>query len=491
MVNSKIISLNRLILKAFFVLLLFTGGHATGQSLPSKPNIILIIADDVGWNDLGCYGNNTIHTPNIDRIASEGMKFTNAYLTTSSCSPSRTSIISGRYPHNTGAAELHTPLPPGIEIFPEMLREAGYYTAQAGKWHMGDAPRRGFDVIHDSDMGPGGEKMWVPVLKNRPEGQPFFLWLASLDAHRDWGVNQFQGQNDPDKITVPPFLVDTPSTRKDLASYYDEITRFDYYVGQVENELKRQKIADQTVIIIISDNGRPFPRCKTRLYDSGIKTPMIIKWPAGIGNEAKVCNSLVSVIDLAPTILDLAGVPASETFQGQSFKKLFIQPDAGFRNYIFAEHNWHDHEALERMVRTKDLMYILNLRPLLPNQGPADSNGSPSFSDLRNQRNAGRLSAAQADVFMTPRPREELYDCQKDPVQLINLASAPDMKDELMHLRQILQQWVDQTGDSNPGHLTGDWYSRESGDALDVERIRGEMPGASRHATMINKPGPF
>ncbi len=465
----------------------------TGQETTDRPNFILIIADDVSWNDLGCYGNQVVQTPHLDQLASDGLRFTNAYLTTSSCSPSRTSIISGRYPHNTGSAELHTPLPAGIEIFPEKLRDAGYYTAQAGKWHMGEAPRRGFDAIHDkgAEMGPGGEKMWVELLQNRPQDQPFFLWLAALDAHRIWGPNEFEGTHHPADIEVPPFLADDDSTRKDLALYYDEIARFDYYVGKVVDELEHQGISENTVIVVLADNGRPFPRCKTRLYDSGIKTPFIIKWPEGIPSKGEVCTSLISSIDLAPTILELADVPIPESFQGRSFRTLLQDPSMPFRQFVFAEHNWHDHEALERMVRTTDYLYIFNYRPQFPNQGPADSNNSLSFGALKAVRDQGELTAAQADVFVTPRPREELYDCHRDPLQLINRAADPVLHNKLDAMRRVMQLWIEQTGDSQPDHLTPDWYSRESGDALDVERVRGEMPGSSHEATRINNSGPF
>ncbi|MBY5958726.1 sulfatase [Membranicola marinus] len=471
----------------------FVTSYVTGQTSLDLPNIVLIIADDIGWNDVGCYGNEVVKTPNMDRIAREGMRFDNAYLTTSSCSPSRTSIISGRYPHNTGAAELHTPLPPEVGIFPEKLQEAGYFTGQAGKWHMGNAPRRGFDVIYDGrdDLGPGGEKMWVPLLQNRPKDQPFFLWLAATDAHRGWGPNMFEGQHHPEDVQVPPFLVDSLGTRMDLAKYYDEIMRFDYYIGEVERELKVQGVADQTLIMIISDNGRPFPRCKTRLYDSGVKTPLIVKWPHGMNGKGQTSGSLVSVIDIGATLLEVAGAPPLKSMQGQSFLKLFNAPNMPFRNYIFSEHNWHDHEALERMVRTRDYLYILNLRPNLPNQGPADSNNSPSFVELKDKRTKHQLTAAQVDVFLSPRPREELFDCQRDPLQLINIVADPAMDTKLSELRKIMMLWMEQTGDTHPEQLTPDWYSRESGAALDIDRKRGEMPGASQSAVSVSDPGPF
>ena len=464
---------------------------AAAQS-STPPNIILIIADDVGWNDLGCYGNPVVSTPNIDRIAQEGIRFTNAYLTASSCSPSRTSIISGRYPHNTGSAELHTPLPASVTLFPSLLQEAGYYTAQAGKWHLGDAARRGFDTIHDNgkENGDGGEALWLTTLRERPDDQPFFLWLAAIDAHRVWGPNEFSGKNEAAKITPPPFLADTDRTKQDLARYYDEITRFDDYIGKVEEELRRQGVLDNTIIIILSDNGRPFPRSKTRVYDSGMKTPFVVKWNAGLPKKGAVSNSLISVIDIAPTLLEVAGAETLPSFQGKSFGPVLQDPTREFRNYVFSEHNWHDHEALERMVRTKDYLYVLNLRPNLSNPGPADSNGSPSFQDLKDLRDTGHLTAAQADVFVVPRPAEELFDCRNDPFQLANIASLSDYQDTLKDLRQVLQQWRNETYDTTPDQLTGDWYDRETGKALDIKQLRGEMPGGMK-AVHTDAKGPF
>ena len=457
-----------------------------------QPNMILFIADDVGWNDIGCYGNKAVNTPNIDRIAQEGIRFTNTYLTASSCSPSRTSIISGRYPHNTGSAELHTPLPAMVPIFPELLKEAGYYTAQAGKWHMGEDARRGFDLIHDNDKknGDGGEEMWLSSLRERPKEKPFFMWFASMDAHRPWGTNDFSGQNDPGEITPPPYLANTEDTKKDLARYYDEISRFDAFIGRVEEELKSQGVLDNTIIIIMSDNGRPFPRDKTRVYDSGMKTPFVVKWNKGIVRKGAVSSSLISVIDIAPTLLELSGIEALPSFQGRSFAKVLENPAAEFRNFVFSEHNWHDHEALERMVRTKDYLYVLNLRPNLSNNGPADSNESPSFQDLKNIRDAGKLTSAQADVFIVPRPAEELFDCSKDPMQLLNVASLPECKKQLQDMRFVLQQWRDETADTTPDDLTKDWYDRETGGPLDIERTRGEMPGGEQ-AIKTPAKGPF
>lgn len=479
-------------IKYLLLLLVFTWiDIPIAKSQTDRPNFVIIIGDDISWNDLGCYGHPTVKSPNIDQLASEGIKFTNTFLTASSCSPSRCSIIAGRYPHNTGAAELHTPLPAGMPTLPGTLKKSGYYTASAGKWHLGQDAKEDFDLVVEKDNGTGGEKQWVRVMKERPKNKPFFFWFAAHDAHRIWHADDFGTPHDPTNSVIPPYLVDAEGTRKDLASYYNEIQRMDYYVGEVKKELKVQGVFDNTVIIIMADNGRPFPRCKTRVYDSGMKTPFIISWPRGQQGKGLESNSLISVIDIAPTFLELAGIETGPTFQGISFAKIIKNPSAEHRNYVFAEHNWHDYEAHERMVRTKHFMYLVNNRPQFSNQGPADSNNSPSYADLKDVRNVGKLNAAQADVFFTPRAHEELFDCFQDSQQLSNIASNDSYKEVLDDLRAVMNQWIVETGDDVPKNLTPAWYHTETGKALDIERVRGEMPGAKTKATENNNKGPL
>jgi N-sulfoglucosamine sulfohydrolase len=472
------------------ILVLATGIHAQNIEL----NFIIFIADDVSWDDFGCYGNKEVKTPNIDRLASIGTRFTNVYLTASSCSPSRNSIITGRYPHNTGAAELHTQPPIDMVSFPEVLRNHSYYSGQAGKFHMGKYAERGFDVLDrkGADIWDGGEKNWLKILRERPKTKPFFLWLASRDAHRTWGPNEFSGTHDPKNITPPFYLADGEETKTDIAQYYDEIKRFDYYVGEVINEVKNQQVLDNTLIIIMADNGRPFPNSKTRVNDRGMKTPFVVYWPNKIKSNGGVCKSLVSVIDIAPTILKLAGIEVPANFQGYSFDHLLTNPENMFRNYIFAEHNWHDYEAHERMVRNKNFMYIRNSRPNLPQLGPADAIGSPSFKDLKSLQAQGNLTAIQADYFMAPRPSEELYDCRRDSLQLLNVASVPEYQSALKEMRNILKEWMATTSDNIPSTLTRDWYLKEPGYIKTYHHsIRGEMPGATLEATKNNNKGIF
>ncbi len=453
------------------------------SQVSERPNLVYIIADDVSWNDFGCYGNQVVRTPNIDRLAAEGMLFTNAYLTASSCSPSRCSIISGRYPHNNGAAELHTPLPEDQIPFPLLLKEAGYYTVQAGKSHFGQAALRAFDHAYErEEAGSGGEERWVKCLRERPMDQPFFAWFAAFDAHRDWQADDFGTPHDPADVIVPPYLVDSEATRQDLASYYNEIGRFDFYIGEVVKELDRQGVTDNTLLLVMADNGRPFPRCKTRVYDSGMKTPLVIKWPAGIREKGSISNSLVSAVDIAPTMLNLAGLELPDYLQGKSFAPLFQDPEKEFRRYVFSEHNWHDYEAHERMIRSKDFLYVLNSRPEFPNGGPADSKRSASQKDLNTMREKGLLNAAQVDLFTVPRPREELFYLHDDPMQLMNRASVPTYQEVLKDYRQLLAGWRAATFDNTPARLSPDGFDRLTGARLPGQNnnndvLRGEMPG--------------
>ncbi|GEP96350.1 sulfatase family protein [Chitinophaga cymbidii] len=456
-----------------------------------QPNIILIIGDDISQEDIGCYGNPSIRTPHIDRLAANGLKFTNAFVTSSSCSPSRCSIISGRYPHNTGAAELHNPLPAHLAYFPELLKNAGYYTALAGKWHEGPNTKRAYDTLMGGKKinGDGGEEQWLNLIAHRPKNKPFFFWLAPFDAHRNWGAdNNGSWQHHPDSVTVPPTLIDNPATRRDIASYYNEIGRLDYYLGELNKALEQQGIADNTLIIFMADNARPFPGSKTRLYDRGVKTPFILQWPKSIARGG-VCSSLVSSIDIASTLLELAGLKPAETFQGKSFAKLLRHPEQPFRNYVFAEHNWHDYEACERSVRTKDFFYLLNLRPQLSNVGAKDVNTGASALALHKA--AGNLTALQADPYIAPRPAEELYDLKNDPAQEHNLVNDPAYKKQLAELKKILSQWRTQTADTTPEQLSPDWYDRRTSEPVAGRGKRGEMPGAAKQADRVNHKGPF
>ncbi len=464
------------------------GGTGSG---PNRPNIVLLIADDLAWNDCGPYGHPTVKTPNLNRLAAQGMRFQNAFVTTSSCSPSRASMITGLYPHSTDAEQLHWPLPARNLTFVELLKKAGYWTAAAGKWHLGDEVRDRFDRVREAD--PSGYQLptgkdasktaeqavqkdaasgctdWVSTLRARPGDKPFFVWLAALDPHRDYEKGIIPDPHDPEDAVVPPYLPDVAETRSDLALYYDEISRLDRFVGEVLDELAREGLDEDTIVAFISDNGRPFPRDKTTLYDGGIRTPLVIRWPSRI-KRGTVCSALASSVDLAPTFLQAAGVAVPKSFHGRSLIPLFDGPRGKIHDYIFAEDNWHDFEDLGRAVRSLRFKYIRNFYPDLPNTPPADAVRSPTYQAMRRLRDEAKLSSDQMRCFESSRPSEELYDTQADPHELKNLAGDPGYQKVLSQLRAELTKWQQKTKDRPAVKRTPDEFDRETGAPLSNRR---------------------
>ena len=473
-------------MNVFKPLIAFAICLAAGSLLADeRPNFVFFITDDVSAEDLGCYGSEFAQTPNLDRMAQEGMRFNNAYLSISSCSPSRCSMITGRYPHNTGAPELHTSLPADQKSFVQSLQAAGYHTVISGKNHMGKADALGFDVS-SGGKGPGKEEDWVGLLESRPKDKPFFCWFGSSDAHRGWTVDETAPEYDPEKVPVPPYLFDGPETREDLALYWHEVSRTDYYMGKLREELKRQGVEGSTYVFYCADNGRPFPRCKTRLYDSGIKTPLLIACPGRI--EPAVTDSIVSSIDFSATILDLAGVAKPETIQGVSFKAVLEDPSTVTRDYAFAEHNWHVFQAHERMVRFGDWLYIKNAFPERQNLCMEGDPSFPAGKELWDMEAAGKLKPEQRDIFQIPRAAEELYRVSKDPHQLTNIASNPEHAPVLEAARGLLEGWTEQTGDTVPENPTND--RQDAYKKKNPDHKRGTLPGEERGADKINAPGP-
>jgi N-sulfoglucosamine sulfohydrolase len=346
-------------------------------------------------------------------------------------------------------------------LFAGELQKAGYFTAVAGKYHIG--PKRAeFDTIYGS--GPSGCEFWVEALQDRPKDKPFFLWLAAIDPHRDYFPNTIPEPHNPEDVIVPPYLPDNDSTRKDLALYYDEISRMDDYIGQVMAELKNQGVDENTLVLFMSDNGRPFPRAKTRLYDSGIKTPFIVRWPAQIQKGS--ADAMISSIDIAPTFCELAGAGISETYQGVSFVPVLNDYFAETRDYIAAEHNWHDYQAHERAVRNNRYLYIRNAFPHLNASPPADAVRSITYQEMIKMYHAGELNPDQLDCFKDPRSPEELYDVLKDPYQFVNLAHDPDHEIVLTDMRNLLDSWIENTNDSIPVNPTPDKFDRWTGKQL-------------------------
>ncbi len=447
-------------------LLLFASGILAGGE---RPNIIWVIADDVGWKDLGCYGHPTIRTPNIDWLASHGVRFTNAFVTSPQCSPSRTAMFSGRFAHTVGAEDLHAPVPKGVRLLPSYLREGGYWTGNVGKLHLGPHAAHQFDVIRGFDRGGDLVGQWSAFLDDRPKDKPFFLAIGFTEAHRPFTKRPARPYKPSDAV-VPPYLPDHPIVREDLARYYDEITYMDEQIGKLIEKLRADGLLRNTVIFFFSDNGSPFPRCKCHLADSGVGTPLVVYWP-GVAPEGGVHSGLVSLVDLAPTVLEMVGMAVPEGWMGKSFLAAIRDPRRdGVRSAVFLERNWHDYEDHVRAVRTRRYKLIRNVFLNEPWMPPADVMRSPTARIMLRLREQGQLTVGQMMLFRAPRPPVELYDLEVDPWEFQNRAFDPEYEEVRRELEALLERWVRETADVSPLPRRPDEFDRWTGERLRPRR---------------------
>jgi N-sulfoglucosamine sulfohydrolase len=438
------------LLFAGFLLLIhpFAWAQASRKSTAGNPpNILVFIADDAGWRDFGCYGNQAIRTPAIDALASGGLRVERAFLTSPQCSPSRTSILTGEFAHTLGTEDLHTPLREGKPTLAAYLKEAGYYSGLIRKTHIGPHALKQFDYHHaaadESQLNEFREFL------NQSKNQPFFLWYAFVDPHRTYETGALNPPHNPAQVVVPPYLADTEATRRDLAMYYDEIGRMDKNIGLAVAELKTRRMLDNTLIIFLSDNGMPFTRAKGTLYDEGIRTPLIFHWPAVI-KPGRTSAEMVSVIHLAPTLLDIAGLAKPESMYGRSMKSLLRGEAFRGDSYVFSERNWHDCDEHMRSIRSDSFKLVKNAYIEWPHGTAADLAGSDSHQELLRLKKAGKLSEAQSLVFQAPRPVIELYNVVDDPYELNNLAYAAAYRPVISKLYAQLLSWMEATGDFPP-----------------------------------------
>ena len=432
---------------------------AAGQ----KPrNVVLIIADDLGL-DLGCYGNRAIRTPNLDKLAKRGVRFTRAYATVSSCSPSRASILTGLYTHQNGQYGLQHPphsqqTHPWVQSLPNLLRAGGYWTGLIGKFHVGPNSVYAFDQV--ITKGTGGNRDVAAMARlarefiGRREQRPFFLVYTFSDPHRaakgfaneKFAKDPAEVRYDPGKVNVPYHLPDTPEVRRDLAEYYQAVSRMDRGVGLLLDVLRAAGQLDDTLIVFISDNGRPFPGAKTTLYAAGIHLPLLVSGP-GVP-PGRTSDALVSYVDLAPTILDWAQAKGPKyKLPGRSLLPLLRGEEGKVRDAVFASHQFHEITMAYpcRAICTKKYKLILNLTPRLEYPLASDLWGSPSWQGIlkRGDKMMGQRSVA---AFLH-RPREELYDLSKDPDELRNVAADPAYAEVLTDLRRRIQAWREETND--------------------------------------------
>ena len=443
----------------------------TEQTLPKPPNLMLIVADDLGLQ-VGCYGNDRVGTPYTDRLAEEGMLFRRAFVCTAICSPCRATMYTGMYPQTNGMmgfAPQHR-MHDGVRPLPNWLKEMGYRTALIGKFHVSPPEAFQWDYYQGlSGMGAvikrdkNAYASRVRTFLEMAADGPFFLSVCFYDPHRPFplagggkGIKApVPNPHDPGEVIVPPKLVDDPAVREDLARYYDIARRFDEGVGAVLNELDKAGHRDDTLVLLTSDHGAPFAFAKTTLYDAGLNVPFVVRWP-GVVKPGSRTDRMVSFVDIAPTFLAAAGCPIPDEMDGRSFIPILRGEKPGGWDTIYGSHTDHirrTHFPM-RAIRTERYKYIRNLRPDIEFRNFAW--GTISFKRMMQLAETDPAVADRVEIFKH-RPLEELFDLEKDPYELHNLAGDPAHQPVLQELRQRLRTWMMQTDDP----LLNGWDPRE------------------------------
>lgn len=430
------------------------------QTVPTRPNILLAIADDWSWPHAGAYGDPTVKTPVFDRIAREGALFTRAFAAAPSCTPSRAALLTGRYPHQLEeGGVLHGFLPARFPVYTDLLEQAGYYVGFTRKgWGPGRFEAGG------RTRNPAGPPFtdFETFLRGRPAGRPFVFWFGSQDPHRPYEEGSGAASGiDLASIRVPAFLPDTPEVRSDLADYFFEVQRFDRELGDILDRLRTMGELDNTLVVITADNGMPFPRAKANVYDAGARLPFAMRWP-GRARAGLVSDAFISLSDLAPTFLEAAGLTPPDSMSARSILALAAGGGAQGRDKVFLERERHanvrrgDLSYPVRAVRTGEWLYIRNFRPdrwpagdpeMYVAVGPyGDIDGGVSKTLLLDRRDNPAI-ARFFGLATARRPAEELYDLRADPGQLINVAADPRRSAPKARLRRTLDEWMRTTGD--------------------------------------------
>jgi arylsulfatase A-like enzyme len=357
-----------------------------------------------------------------------------------------------------------------VDFITSYLREEGYFTGSNGKTHWGPNGDRQFDWYNQ------GFNSFDTFLK-AAKGKPFFFWAGFFDPHRPYQNQTIDTPHTSENVAVRNHLVNDERTRKDIARYYDEISRMDSVIGSYIEIMKQEKLLDDTFIIFLSDNGAPFPREKGSLYDTGIRTPFIISGPEVPKGE--IYDGLMSIIDLAPTVLDLAGLEKPDNMPGMSFSPLLNGDFVIAPEYIYSERNWHDCDEHMRSIRSDQYKLILNSYTERPHGTAADLANSPSWFSLLEKKAKEELTPEQKLIFTVPRPSVELYDLSDDPEEYNNLAFDPEYRQTAAYLLEALQTWMNDTDDFPSSYRTrSDHTDRITGIRyyFQVPELENELP---------------
>jgi arylsulfatase A-like enzyme len=459
--NRQLLALYRRVTALLTLVVLVVVASSLSAQAPQRPNILFISNEDMSPH-LGSYGDSMARTPNLDRLAAESLRFTSAFTTAPVCAPSRAAIITGMYQNAIGAQHMRTsfgavPEAPGpyeavppfyVKAFPEYLRAAGYWTSNNVKtdYQFGN-PFTVWDEISDSTDWRG-----------RPDkSQPFFSVINLVITHESRTFPNSPARRgkplvtDPVKVQLPPYYPDTPKVRQELARFYDDIADMDTQAGEILKRLEEDGLADNTIVVYWADHGDGLPRAKRSLYDSGLRVPLMIRWPKGMGpapfTPGSANDQLVSFIDLAPTVLAMAGVTIPKHMQG----RVLVGPKAGPEpRYVFAARDRMGGEYdMRRSARDHQFLYIRNFQPELPYAGFIPyRNESDIMQEILRLQAEGKLAGAPALWMANHRPAEELYDVRKDPFQIHDLSADPAHRDVLERMRAAVSEQMDRIHDT-------------------------------------------
>ncbi|MCE6991412.1 sulfatase [Dyadobacter sp. CY323] len=451
-------------LLAFVMMSIFLIVPVSAQTTAERPNIIFILSDDHSAPFLGTYGNRDLKTPNIDKLAKEGIQFNRAYTTAPQCVLSRASMMTGRSVIDIRMSRFSAPLSAGIVTYPELLRKSGYYTGIAGRtFHLdgGATPPETEEVFKKHNLRTFKNRVdflksgsddnalvqFKEFVSQVPQGKPFFIQVGYSDPHRVFDAKDFEP--DPDKLTIPPGMPDTKALREDLTGYLGEIQRLDKNIGLLLDEIEKSGLSKNTLIVFMGDNGGALLRGKGTLYDLGIHVPLIARWPGKIKSGSK-SESLISGEDLAPTFLEIAGVEIPKEITGKSFRATFNDNTAAPREYVYAVRGAHGSGLptntgafdLGRTVFNKNYKLVYNALWQLP-YFPVDFAGQPFWKELSEQHKSRKLDPQYSKLFFEEhRPMFEIFDLKNDPNEFNNLAGKPEFAAVEKDLKARLQEWM-------------------------------------------------
>ncbi|MDJ1479784.1 sulfatase-like hydrolase/transferase [Cytophagaceae bacterium YF14B1] len=424
------------------VLLVIVTLTVQAQKQTDRPNILWIVSED-NTTLLHCYGDEFATTPNLDKLAKEGVRYTNAFSTAPVCAPSRFTLITGMYPPAMGTEHMRStyPVPDFVKFFPRYLRDAGYYTTNNAK--------KDYNTV--DQLETWDESSDKASYKNRKAGQPFFA-VFNLNVSHESSIHRYKDSlhHDPNKVPLPPYHPPTTEFKHDWAQYYDQIEAMDAQAGKLLQQLKEEGLDENTIVFYYSDNGGVLGRSKRFMYESGLHIPLIIRFPKkyahlASGKAGTSTDRLVTFLDFAPTILSLLNIPVPEYLQGQAF--LGGQQKAP-RQYAFTFRGRMD-ECIDmvRSVRDKKYHYIRNYLPhKIYGQHLDYLWKAPSMQSWEREYKAGRLNEVQSR-FWLPKPAEELYDIEDDPHNITNLASQPQYEKVLLRFREANQKYIKESKD--------------------------------------------